>query len=149
MPAVAEVLEEAVAWLGERGIDLWQESVDLDEVAGRVHLGQVHVAEIGGRIAGTLQLQWSGPLFWGERPDDAGYVHRLAVRREFAGLGRLLLAWAERQVATTGREYLRLDCARDVEGLRRYYERAGYRHVGDAERGWPASLYEKRATTSS
>ncbi len=44
-----------------------------------------------------MNLQWSDPFFWGDNDTDAGYVHRLAVRRDHAGrgFGEALLAWAD------------------------------------------------------
>ena len=67
--------------------------------------------------------QWPGR-------SDAGYLHRLAVRRHGEG-SESLLHWAEGHVAAEGKAYLRLDCAAWNESLRAYYERAGYEHVGD------------------
>jgi hypothetical protein len=39
---------------------------------------------------------------------------------------------------------VRLAIAQDNPGLRRYYEKAGFLHVGDPEdAAWPTSLYER------
>jgi GNAT superfamily N-acetyltransferase len=91
----------------------------------------VWLAERAGEPVGTLTLQWRDPLW----PDDgrAGYVHRLAVRRGAAGLGRELLEWAAAAVSEQGRELLRLDCGATNHALRGYYETAGFVHRGDVE----------------
>lgn len=81
------------------------------------------------------------------RPDDAGYVHALAVRRELAGrgFGERLLEWAEERVAAAGREFLRLDCRSDNPVLQAYYERLGFERQGEARiDDFVATLYQRR-----
>jgi ribosomal protein S18 acetylase RimI-like enzyme len=105
----------------------------------------------------TLTLQWSDERFWGEREPDAGYVHRLAVRRSHAGqgLGYRLLDWSDEQVCARGRGVLRLDVVSDNAPLRGYYEKVGFAHQRDVEGEailrdgtrwpWQTSLYERRS----
>jgi ribosomal protein S18 acetylase RimI-like enzyme len=93
-----------------------------------------------------MVLQWSDEEVWGEVPDDAGYVHGLAIRRGEAGkgLGRRLPSWAEDRAARTGRRCLRLDCAASNRALNAYYERAGFRPRGRRTVwGLEVRLYEK------
>jgi GNAT superfamily N-acetyltransferase len=98
-----------------------------------VRRGDFYLARLDGEPVATLALQWSDPTFWGEQPDDAGYVHALAVRRAQAGrgLGARLLDWAEAEVVASGREFLRLDCLARDHGLRRYYEGQGFEPRGE------------------
>jgi len=106
------------------------------------------LADYDGQIAGTLVVQWDDPLFWAGYPNDAGYLHRLAVRRHGDGLGSRLLRWAERHAAAAGKVYLRLDCVASNESLRAYYERAAYQHVGNVTVDeYIQSRYEKRVGT--
>ncbi len=145
MDQVVAVLEEASAWLLSLGIDQWPARFPRHIVAERLVTHEYYLAWNDDEAVGTFSLQSSDPDLWGERPDDALYLHGLAVRRDHAGLGRQLLAWAERRVAAAGRRYLRLDCMAGNPALRAYYERVGYRHTGDRRfAGWAASLYEKR-----
>lgn len=145
------ILEEAGQWLLERGIYQWLPgSFSRDRIANSIESGQIYLAKQGEEAIGTLTLQWSDKLMWGDVPADAGYVHRLAIRRAFAGmgLGRMLLQWAEDTVASAGKRYLRLDCWTDNPALRQYYERAGYICRGEIafqskQQIWKASLYEK------
>jgi ribosomal protein S18 acetylase RimI-like enzyme len=141
-----DVLAEAAAWLRERGIEQWPRRFPRGQIQESVARGETYVARYGDVTAGTLALQWDDAFFWGERPPDAGYVHRVAVRRAFAGagLGARLIEWADREAAACGRRYLRLDCMAENQRLRKYYERLGFEHRSDVERGaWRASLYER------
>jgi GNAT superfamily N-acetyltransferase len=80
--------------------------------------------------AGTVRFQLEDEEFWPDDPGDhAAYVHRLAVRRNFAGgaVSAALLAWALERTRALHRRVLRLDCDADRPGLRAVYERFGFR----------------------
>ncbi len=156
---VLSVLDEAVGWLAGRGIEQWPARFERGWLEGPVRRGESWLAESGGRALGTLQLSSSDPI-WEDRPGAARYLHRLAVRREAAGLGRLLVGWAAGESARAGCALLRLDCVADNAAVRRYYEGLGFAHAGDVEvRGppgdrsaeWPpvtVSRYELEVTAS-
>jgi GNAT superfamily N-acetyltransferase len=142
---VVAVLSEAAAWLRSRGIDQWPDPYPPGWVAPSVERGETYLAREHGTVVGTVTLRWADPAFWGEQPPVAGYVHGLAVRREFAGRGPELLEWAEEQVREEGRDRLRLDCRTDNASLRRYYEEHGFEHRGDTTvHDFQTSLYERR-----
>ena len=85
------VLDEASAWLHSRGIEQWSARFPLDRIGPAIERGDTWLARTDGEIAGTITLVDGSEL--PEAADDAGYVHRLAVRRGAAGLGRVLLDW--------------------------------------------------------
>lgn len=156
LETVLDILEEAAQWLTGRGIHQWLPGsfygVHCQSIANRLRQGEIYLAKVDGEAIGTLRLQWSDRPMWGEMPDDAGYVHSLAVRRAFAGMGvgRQLLQWAENTAAANGKQYLRLDCTAENPVLRSYYEQAGFTHRGDIEdNDWKASLYEKSVTQNT
>jgi GNAT superfamily N-acetyltransferase len=143
---IVEVLTEAARWLLERGIVQWPDPFPRDRVARLVDSGEFWLGRVGGRVVATAALRWDDPVFWGERPPDAGYVHALAVRRSQAGcgLGAKVLEWAQERVEGVGRRYLRLDCLAANEELRRYYERLGFSCRGEVRvDDFTASLYER------
>jgi GNAT superfamily N-acetyltransferase len=142
---VLAVLADAAAWLRARGVEQWPDRFPAEWVLPAIEAGDTWLAELDGQIVGTLVVQWDDPLFWAGYPSDAGYLHRLAVRRHGAGLGGRLLRWAERQASGAGKSYLRLDCVASNESLRAYYERAEYEYVGDVTVDeYVQSRYEKR-----
>jgi protein-tyrosine phosphatase len=132
--AVLALLNDAAAWLLERGIDQWQPGQwRAESIAGAIARGETYLMYAQGRAIATISLQWSDEQMWPGAPEDAGYVHRLAVARTDHGkdVGRILLTWAEWTIAKRPRRFARLDCACDNPALRRYYEGAGYVHVDD------------------
>lgn len=141
---VLDLLAEAAAWLGARGVEQWPDRFERGWVMPAIERGETWLAEVDGEVVGSLVVQRDDPMFWPGSPMDAGYLHRLAVRRHGEGLGGHLLRWAERHVAGAGKQFLRLDCVASNEALRAYYERAGYRHVDDLRVGpYVQARYEK------
>ena len=144
---VIDLLEDAARWLLARGVDQWHPGQWKREKVNRaIAEREVFLAHEAGDLVGTITLQWADTSLW---PDDgaSGYVHRLAVHdaSHGRGIGRDLLAWAEREVAARGRFLLRLDCACANSRLRRYYEQLGFTCRGDRHLGpFCASLFEKR-----
>ena len=146
MAAVAALLDEATAWVGERGYEQWPLPFPREQLAAAIERGEVYVAELDGEPVATVTLLWDDPQYWGDRPPDAAYVHKLAVRRACAGqrIGSAIVEWADATAARAGRGFLRLDCLRENPGIRAYYERLGFEHRGDlVVNGRDMSIYER------
>jgi len=108
---------------------------------------ELYLARRDGVAVGVFVLQWADPFYWGERPDDAGYVHKLAVREDAAGgsVGQEMLRWAEERVRGVGRDVVRPDCDADNPRLNAYYRDAGFVLQSMLVRadGLRMNLYEK------
>ncbi|CAN5203498.1 hypothetical protein BH18ACT12_BH18ACT12_07040 [soil metagenome] len=146
---VAGLLDEATVWVGELGHEQWPLPYPREDLAAAIDRGEVYVAELDGAAVGTVTVLADDPVYWGERPPDAHYVHKLAIRRDRAGrgIGAAIVEWADARAAAGGRAFLRLDCLRDDPGIRAYYDRLGFEHRGDFDdhaRGLFLSLYERR-----
>jgi ribosomal protein S18 acetylase RimI-like enzyme len=152
LDAVLSILEGVARWMVRQRIEGWRpDSFSRRRLAEIIGCGEMYLALLAGQAVGTFALQWSDEETWGRVPDNAGYVHGLAVRRDFAGrgLGRELLRRAEDRVSRAGRNYLRLDCVAENEALNAYYQRAGFGYSGRVTvRGLEVSLYEKRVGVS-
>lgn len=142
------VLNEAAQWLIQRGMGMWRaDELRPERIAVDVLAGLFYLAECNGKAASVVKFQLEDPLFWPDLPaGGAAYVHRLAVRREFAGgeISTALLRWAEDRARRLGRSFLRLDCEASRTRLRAIYERYGFRHHSDREVGpYFVARYEK------
>ena len=145
---VGGLMDEASAWVNELGHAQWTRPFPREVVAAAVSREEVYVAEVEGRAIATVTVLEDDPTYWGERPPDALYVHKLVVQRDHAGrgLGAALVEWVDERAAENGRQFLRLDCLRDDPGIRGYYEGLGFEHCGDFDdtgRGLQLSLYER------
>jgi GNAT superfamily N-acetyltransferase len=128
---VAAILQEAARWAEQTHERLWlAEELELEVIQSEVAAGQFFLAVVAGTHAGTLRYQLEDQLFW---PDaaagEAAYVHRLAVRRRFAGrrLAAQMLAWAARRARAEGLAFLRLDTDFTRLKLRALYEGCGFK----------------------
>jgi ribosomal protein S18 acetylase RimI-like enzyme len=152
VPQVVALLTEAATWARDRGVARWW-PIPFPEawVETGVQQGGTWVLELGGALVGTFELRSEDPRMWGPQPPVAGYVHRLAVKRSFAGrgFGRYLLDRAESEVRGWGRSKLRLDCLATNDGLVAYYRAQGFREVGRVSGVFPgedrASVLFERA----
>jgi GNAT superfamily N-acetyltransferase len=145
---VLGILDEAASWIIEQELpSVWRPGgFSRQAFLEQISRGEVHIGLVDEKPAGTLTLQWSDPIFWGERPLDAGYVHKLAVRPTYAGqnIGLAMLRWAEAETRNKGKRILRLNCLAEDRKIRNYYQQAGFLYKGDVVGPKAvASLYEK------
>ena len=134
---VMGLLEEVTRWLTARGIDQWQDRMEIwsPRVAASIGRGEVWVLvrQDDERLVGTLTLDdQPDPDFWHDSSDVAArYLHKLAVRRDVAGreLGRLLLDWARDRAARENAQVVRLDAWRSNPQLHAYYRNRGWTQV--------------------
>jgi protein-tyrosine phosphatase len=145
---VLSILDEAAAWIiANRLPSVWKpgefsHQTFLDQISQ----GEVYLARVDGAPVGTFVLQWNDPFWWGERPSDAGYFHKFAIRPSLAGrgIGLEILRWAEERTRNAGKNFFRLNCIAADRKIRDYYEKAGFVHRGNVMGTKAlASLYEK------
>ena len=133
--AIIQVLQEVADWLIQSDMPMWKgDELDPGQIVADVTAGRYYLAEHFGVSAGVMRFQLEDPLFWPEMPPrEAAYVHRLAVRRGYAGQGvsTALLARAVENTHALGRRYLRLDCEASRPRLRQVYEAFGFIYHSD------------------
>jgi protein-tyrosine phosphatase len=142
------ILTEATDWEESQGFPApWPRPFPPEPLLAASERGELFLVEDpAGSPVGTITLQWADVPFWGERPPDAGYVHRLAIRRHYGGqaIGRRMIEWAGVRTRERGRFKLRLDCLTASEPLHEYYRSLGFQRVGEVTQGgFPCTLFEK------
>lgn len=148
-PIIHDILREAAAWAERVHEQLWLESeLEPTQIAADAHAGQFFLAMHADAPIGTLRYQLEDTLFW---PDaaagEAAYVHRLAVRRRWAGRGvaAQMLRWAARRALADGRSLLRLDTDMTRPRLRALYLDCGFREHSERQVGpYHVMRYEMR-----
>jgi len=110
---VAEILRDAARWLEKKGLVMWRDDeLQPSRITADVDGGLLFIAESDGEPAGVIKFQLEDLLFWPDVAQErSAFVHRLAVRRRFAGgeISSALLSWAVGRAHAAGRDYLRLD----------------------------------------
>lgn len=97
------------------------------------------VAQVEERVVGVVALHVC-PSF--ERPGSWGRIAALSVDpdRQGAGVGRLLVAAAEREAATLGCTDMEVTSSRHREGAHAFYRRLGYTDLCDRSGRFMRSL---------
>jgi GNAT superfamily N-acetyltransferase len=136
---VSDILAEAVLWLEQKNMPLWGENeISAEIVRQDIESGSFYIAFAEDCAAGVVKFQTEDVLFW---PDvaqaESAFLHRLAVRRSFAGgaISTAIMAWAVERSRYLGKQYLRLDCVADRSRLRSIYENFGFQHHSDRQVG--------------
>jgi GNAT superfamily N-acetyltransferase len=126
LSTVSSILFEAALWLKQQNMVLWEEKETSPEgICQDVELGLFYIAFYEDAAAGVVKFQTEDLVFWSDIPqENSAFIHRLAVRRGFAGgsVSTALMQWAVEQSRGLGKHFLRLDCASDRLRLRMVYE---------------------------
>jgi GNAT superfamily N-acetyltransferase len=127
---VSEILREAAVWLENKGLKMWEANeLAPEDIENQVKNGMFWLAKIDNEIAGCVRFQTEDNEYWDDIPHtDSAFVHRVAVRRKFAGQGVAIamLDWAKSQAKLLNKRYLRLDCDQR-EKLINFYESQGFK----------------------
>ncbi|NNE66864.1 MAG: GNAT family N-acetyltransferase [Pyrinomonadaceae bacterium] len=127
---ISLILTEAATWLESKGEKLWEaDELTPEKIESEVLKGLFWLAAFEGNTAGCFRYQKADLEYWDDVPhEDSAFIHRVAVRRNFSGLGLsgAMIEWAKLKAIADGRRYLRLDCA-DRPKLRRVYEDMGFK----------------------
>lgn len=140
--------------LESRGIYQWNDAYPNEEVVREDVAGnRLFVAMLGSDCVGAVTVDGRQPpeyrtLAWRCGHDDAAVVHRLAVRPAWQkrGVGRLLMDFAEDIAIEGGVGSIRLDAYSGNPRALAFYERRGYRKVGEIffpKRELPFHCFEK------
>ena len=130
LPKVSSILIEAADWLDTKGQPLWDtQQLISEKLEKELEIGTYYLAQVDGEDAGVFRFQEEDALFWPESSaDEAAYIHRLSVRRTFAGKGvaSALINHAVKLTKEMNRQFLRLDCESTRPKLRAFYEGLGF-----------------------
>ncbi|WP_010529355.1 GNAT family N-acetyltransferase [Lentibacillus jeotgali] len=139
---VVRTLQDAAGWLNDKGIHQWDFYLTdeaVSEVKEAIEAGTTYlVTDRDDHPVATFNLSQSqnelDASLWGDRGDDALYLHRLAIDKNYRHqqIGRRLLSWIQENSKTES-DVLRLDCVADNPGLNQFYENAGFSFSGFAE----------------
>lgn len=140
---ITNLLHRAYARLGSMGLNYTAVDQSPGVTAKRIAGGHCYVAEVGGKLGGTIVVK---PTY---RENDCEYftregvaaVHQFAVDPEIQGkgIGRALLEASENWARDQGFRELAMDTAEQAEHLIKLYAGLGYAHVGFVQ--WPGKVY--------
>jgi hypothetical protein len=69
---ILDVLDEAAAWLAQRGIRQWPARFESSWVEAAIRRGETWLAVVGDTAAGTITLDWADPI-WDDIDGSAAF----------------------------------------------------------------------------
>ncbi|RDC57225.1 GNAT family N-acetyltransferase [Pedobacter chinensis] len=87
---------------------------------------------VNGKVACVFAVTFSDKLIWGDRDQDAVYIHRIVTHPDFRGFSfvKEIIKWAKEYATQNGIKYIRMDTWADNEKLLSYYTSCGFEYVG-------------------
>jgi GNAT superfamily N-acetyltransferase len=143
LDSLTELLHRAYLPLLQMGLNYTATQQDTETTKQRVNEGSCFVAELNGKIVGTVTLSFE-PAEWINdyyRKPGVWRFGQFAVEPDLQGhgIGRLLLEHIERHAMEAGAAELALDTAIPAKHLIEFYERFGYQVVDHCQ--WPGHTY--------
>lgn len=149
MPEAISVMREVAAWGRAEGYRVWPDEWLTEEelLTQEVRPENFCIGVVDGETACAFILQWADSQYWPHAPKgEAAYLHKLCVRRKFAGQGMTgtVVSAIRKECRRRNIRYIRLDTALDEKVVRKIYLKAGFRIVDiiDYPNGRSMALYE-------
>lgn len=149
--AAISVMREVAAWGRERGYRVWLDEWLTEEelITPDAPPECFCIGMLDGEIACAFILQWADHYYWPQAPEgEAAYIHKLCVRRKFAGMGMtgIITEAVRTECRKRGVRYIRLDTGGSETRVRSIYENTGYQLVDTHHypNGRWAALYQLR-----
>lgn len=149
MKEAVSVMREVAAWGRSKGYRVWPEEWLIPEelISGDAGPENFCIGTVDGETACAFILQWKDLEYWPNAPEyEAAYLHKICVRRRFAGLGmtKAIADAVKEECRRRGIRYIRLDTALDEKKVRKIYLNAGFKIVDiiDHSNGRSTALYE-------
>ncbi len=143
---ILRILNEAAEWLSSRGVVQWPPRFRESDIESYFTEADVFLGWLGDEAVATFSISWCDPLMETPTLPPAGYLNRVAVRRDHAGrgIGTNILSWASAFVRSEGRRYLRGYCNADNGRLIEFYTANQCRIVGEYTDDYGRSLLLER-----
>lgn len=124
------ILHEVGQWIIDTGQEMWQlDTLTTDNLVDEYTQDNCYVLYVDQIPAATFILQWKDPLYYPDVPDHtAGFIHKLAIRRQFAGqdLFAAILDFCRSQCLARNIHEIQLETDATRPALLRFYERHGF-----------------------
>ncbi len=129
------IVREVGQWLAGSGQEMWEvDSLTAENLIDDYTRGNCYVMYAdrgdGPEVpAATFILQWEDPLYYPDvLPNTVGLIHKVAIRRQFAGQNLFLsmLDFCRAECLNRGVHEIQLETDATRPALLRFYERHGF-----------------------
>lgn len=131
--AAINIMKEVARWGRSVGFNVWRdEYLTREKLMVNVNEEDFCVGQVMGENTSCMILQWSDTLYWPKaKENEAGYIHKLCVRRDYAGTGlsQKMVEFAIEECKKRNVQYLRLDTGWNKKKLCNLYKSLGFKIV--------------------
>jgi ribosomal protein S18 acetylase RimI-like enzyme len=144
------IMKEVTKWGRSVGLKVWNDSqLTREKLLMDIGEENFYIGKVSDDNACCMILQWNDTQFWpNTKENEAGYIHKLCVRREYSGegLSKKMVEFAVQECRKRNVGYLRLDTGWNKKKLCNLYESLGFELVGKVELGdrGEFALFEKK-----
>jgi ribosomal protein S18 acetylase RimI-like enzyme len=128
-----KIMREVASWGRSVGLKVWKdELLTREKLLKHAREEEFCIGQVAGNNACCMILQWEDKLFWpNAKNNEAGYVHKLCVRREYAsqGLPAKMVEFAVEECKKRTISHLRLDTGWNKVKLCNLYKSLGFEIV--------------------
>ncbi len=124
---IMKLIDDAAIWMVDKGITCqWTPGHAYDDrpyFEEMIATNLFYIVEIDKKAVGTFLIRWTDEEIWGEDDGKAGYIHHLAIHRDYGsmGLGNDIINWSQQLMIKNNKKYIRLDCVAKNKKLNQYY----------------------------
>lgn len=129
IPIIEDILLDAVHWMDSIGLHQWgEQQVSWDGLSQYYSIDDFYILYVDDAPAACASVIDYDPMFWDIPKGDSLYIHKLAVKREYAGQGysTILINHAKDLARKRNINTVRLDCHQNRPKVRAIYEREGF-----------------------
>lgn len=146
-----EIIKQRIKWMDDKNIRLWNDadylkSYPLEYFIKNAEAGRLYLLKrISDGKTAAVAVIYDSDERWAGYEQSAYYIHHLAAALGEKGAGKVMLGFFYKLAKERGKEYLRLDCAKDSKTLNDYYRDLGFSLAGTCEEdGYSGNLREKK-----
>lgn len=128
---ILNIIYQKCVWLKENNIDQWDIENYIKIYNKKYFLNMINdeklfIAQLDNIVIGVFLLKSTDVEYWENKTDLAFYIHHLATKNGFKGLGKIIIDFCIEYSKNNKKDYLRLDCKSDNKKLNNYYEKMGF-----------------------
>jgi ribosomal protein S18 acetylase RimI-like enzyme len=142
LPIIWGIIDDCAKWLSGQNLNHWSKYYKKEMVSKMLTKKDVYMELNNGEVVGTVTLDTKPPKYYEEpgygelftNPNDpAVYMTALAVLPGHQGRGFAghLLQFVEERAKERKMKWLRLDCRAEVPDLVTFYEKRGFKKLGN------------------
>lgn len=146
---IHNILIERCKWFVENNIEQWRlnkypNKYNNEYFRAQMDKNYLYIAKENNRVIGVMLLKNTDKAYWNTN-DDAYYIHHLATKVGYNGIGKLMINFAINKATSDKKDYLRLDCVKNNLKLNDYYSNIGFKKKGSNKKGtYEYNLWEMK-----